>query len=342
MRGEGMFRDEAVLRAAGGRGGDGACSFHREKYRPFGGPDGGDGGDGGSVVLEAVPHENSLFRVARLREVRAEAGRPGAGGHRTGRRGRDRVVEVPVGTQVLDLERGNLLADLDRPGARLVLARGGRGGRGNARFATAVDQAPRRWEPGGEPEERAVRLVLKLVADLGLVGLPNAGKSTLLRRISAARPRVGDWPFTTLDPNLGMVETGADPPVVVVADLPGLIEGAHEGRGLGLRFLRHAERTRALLHLVDCSATARDPLEAFRAVRSEIEEYSEELAARPWLPVATKVEDAESEARARAWFDALGREGIALSAVTGRGIAGLLRALPSLVRTGSAADGASP
>ncbi len=339
MRPEGMFRDETVLLVQGGRGGDGCCSFHREKYRPRGGPDGGDGGDGGSVLLVASPHERSLFALARRREVRAGHGAPGEGNNRHGRKGRDVILQVPVGTVVRDLERGNLLADLDRPGARLVLARGGRGGRGNARFATATDQAPRHRELGQPGEERRVLLELKLVADAGLVGLPNAGKSTLLRRLTAARPRVAAYPFTTLDPGLGIWRTGAEPAELVLADIPGLIAGAAQGRGLGHRFLRHVERTRVLLHLVDCSAGAEDPGAARAAVLQELAGYSPALAARPRVLVATKVEDAAAEEQARRLLAAAPEPGVAISALTGRGLEELRRVLLEVLQTASRPPG---
>ena len=332
MRHEGMFRDEAVLIVIGGDGGSGCRSFHREKFQPYGGPDGGDGGDGGSVVLVAVDNENSLFRLARSPRIRADNGRPGSGNRRAGAKGGDLEVRVPVGTQVRDRSRGNLLADLDRPGARVVVAQGGRGGRGNARFASATNQVPRHFEPGTPGEERELLLELKLVADVGLVGLPNAGKSTLLRRLTAARPRVADYPFTTLDPVLGILDLGGGSPGLVLADIPGLIEGAHEGKGLGQQFLRHVERTRVLLHLVDCSATAEDPAAACRAVLAELAAYPAALEERPRILAATKVEDAQSEARAAELFAAMGEPELLLSSVAGRGLAALRRRLAAEVQ----------
>ena len=320
MRPEGMFRDEAVLHARAGRGGDGLCSFSREKYKPFGGPDGGDGGRGGSVILVASVHEGSLFQMSRQRQVRAENGRPGGSNNKSGRYGEDVELAVPVGTEVRDFERGNLLADLDADGKRVVIAEGGKGGRGNARFASATNQAPRHFEKGLPGEERQVKLELKLVADVGFIGLPNAGKSTLLSRLTAARPRVADYPFTTLDPSLGILETQSDPPTLVLADIPGLIEGASQGKGLGHQFLRHVERTNGLLHLVDCSATAADPVQSARSVRDELAAYSAALSRRPVRLVATKVEDEESEARAAALFEGMGERGLCISSVTGRGL----------------------
>lgn len=324
---QGMFRDEALLRVQAGRGGDGCISFHREKYVTQGGPDGGDGGKGGDVVLEAVTHENSLFRLARLRQVQAGNGVPGGSNNKSGAYGEDVVLLIPVGTQVRDALRGNLLADLDHDGARVVIAEGGRGGKGNARYASATNQAPRTASDGHDGEVRELRLELKLVADVGLLGLPNAGKSTLISRLTAARPRVASYPFTTLDPSLGIMETGGDPETLVIADIPGLIEGAADGKGLGHQFLRHVERTRVLLHLVDCSATAEDPAGAFQAISKELVEYPGDLADRPRLLVATKIEDEESEQRAKDLFAAADRPGLMISSATGRGLDSLRAAL---------------
>ena len=341
MRADSMFRDQAVLRVAAGKGGDGCCSFAREKYKPMAGPDGGDGGDGGSVILLADEHENSLFHLSRARSVRARDGAPGTGAKCFGKKAEDVLVRVPVGTLIYDRERGNLLADLDAAGRSLVVAQGGRGGRGNARFASATNQAPRRFERGSAGERRELRLELKLVADVGLVGLPNAGKSTLLRVLTAARPRVADYPFTTLHPHLGILETGQDGAVLVLADIPGLIEGAHAGKGLGHQFLRHLERTRLLLHLVDCSTGAEDPLAAWRTVREELAAYSLELAARPSLLAATKVEDEAAAARAGALAAAAGRPVLVISAATGRGLAELRRKLALEIAERTARRGAS-
>lgn len=326
-----MFRDEAEVLALAGKGGDGCSSFHREKYVQQGGPDGGDGGRGGSVVLIADPQENSLFRLARRYRLPAENGQPGGGNNCTGRSGQDLEVIVPVGTQVYDATHGHLLADLTEPGARLVVAEGGKGGRGNARFASARQQAPTRADKGAPGEERLLRLELKLVADVGLAGLPNAGKSTMLARLTAARPRVADYPFTTLDPSLGILDRGNSRPVLVLADIPGLIEGAAEGKGLGHRFLRHVERTRVLLHLVDVSALAEDPVEAERVVAGEIAHYGGELSERPRLVVATKVEDEESRERAAALFAALDRPPLCVSAATGEGLEAMLEEVDRLL-----------
>jgi len=327
MRRDGMFRDEALLKVQAGRGGDGCSSFHREKYVTQGGPDGGDGGKGGSIVFEAVTHENSLFRIARQRQVVAQNGSQGAPNNCSGKQGEDLVVKVPVGTQVRDAQHKNLLADLDVAGKAVVIAEGGRGGKGNARFTSATHQAPRHFTEGQDGECRELLMELKLVADVGLLGLPNAGKSTLISRLTAARPRVASYPFTTLDPSLGIMETGAEPETLVIADIPGLIEGASEGKGLGHQFLRHVERTQVLLHLVDCSATAEDPLESYRAIVGELEGYKAGLLSRERVLAATKVEDDESKQRAEELFEAVQMPGIMISSVTGQGLDVLRREL---------------
>mgnify|MGYP002639539006 CR=1 FL=1 len=332
---ENMFRDEAVMIANAGNGGNGCRSFHREKYVNMGGPDGGDGGRGGHVTMVATVQENSLFRVSRNYHARAGHGQPGGGNNRSGRMGEALEILVPVGTQVYDFERNNLLADLDVDGASVVVATGGKAGRGNARFATSVNQAPERTEEGLDGEVRKLRLELKLVADVGLLGLPNAGKSTFVRRVTAARPRVAEYPFTTLDPSLGILDFGDRERQIVLADIPGLIEGAHEGKGLGHQFLRHVERTRILLHLVDCSSMAmEEPMEAYRVIRGELEGYSQELASRPTLVVATKVEDDESRAVAADFFAEIGHKPVVISAVTGAGLEAMLKTLQRLVAEG--------
>jgi GTP-binding protein len=281
--------------------------------------------------MVATVQENSLFRVSRNYHARAKDGQPGGGNNKTGRSGESLDIQVPVGTQVYDYERGNLLADLDTDGASVIVAKGGKAGRGNARFATSVNQAPERAEKGLEGETRKLRLELKLVADVGLLGLPNAGKSTFVRRVTAARPRVADYPFTTLDPSLGILDFGDRERQLVIADIPGLIEGAHEGKGLGHQFLRHVERTRILLHLVDCSSMAmEEPAEAYRVIRGELEGYSQELASRPTLVVATKVEDEESRAKAVEFFAELELKPVIISAVTGDGLDSMLKTLQRL------------
>ncbi|QDU85736.1 GTPase Obg [Planctomycetes bacterium Pla163] len=333
-----MFVDECQIHVAAGRGGDGCLSFRREKYVPRGGPDGGDGGRGASVVLEASGHVNSLLKVARRPHYRADNGRPGGSSNKSGRGADDLVVEVPAGTQIYDAERGQLLGDLVNPGDRLEVARGGRGGRGNASFATSVKQAPRETEPGDAGERRDLRLELKLFAQVGLVGLPNAGKSTFLSSVSRATPKVADYPFTTLHPQVGIAEVGTYD-TLVLADLPGLIEGAAEGHGLGHRFLKHVERCRVLLFLADVSDGADTAaLEAVATLRRELERYSDELAARPWLVAATKVEDETSAQRASELAEALGQPVRAISSHTGAGVNELLAELHRLVRTEEGAE----
>lgn len=279
------FIDEAEVRVQAGSGGRGCVSFRREKFIPRGGPDGGDGGDGGSIYLIAREGINTLADFRVQRRFRAENGGGGAGQNMTGAAGADLFVEVAPGTEVHDLDTGEKLGDLTRDGEQLLVAKGGQGGRGNTRFKTSVNRAPRQFDPGGEGESRRLKLALKLLADVGLLGAPNAGKSTLTRALSAARPKVADYPFTTLHPQLGVVRVGTDQSFVV-ADIPGLIEGAAAGAGLGIRFLKHLERTRLLLHLVDACAelSGGDAVATYRAVEGELGEYSTALADRPrWL-----------------------------------------------------------
>lgn len=282
-----MLIDTATLHIEAGTGGSGAASFRREKFVPRGGPDGGDGGHGGDVILEVDPHMRTLLDFKRQPHVKAGRGEHGQGSNKTGASGEDAVVHVPAGTVVHDAKTGEQLGDLTEAGERLVVAEGGRGGRGNARFASSTNQAPRTWEPGEAGEKRTLRLELKLIADLGLVGQPNAGKSTLLSRISAARPKVADYPFTTLEPNLGLVEY-AEHASCVVADIPGLIEGASRGKGLGHEFLRHVERTSALFYLVDLLSDT--PLQDLEVLRDELAAHSEALADRPAALLLTKLD----------------------------------------------------
>jgi GTP-binding protein len=285
-----MLIDSARITVRAGRGGNGCVSFRREKHVPRGGPDGGNGGRGGSVILRVDPGYNTLLHLHHRRIIRAPSGRHGQGSDRTGASGHDVVVMVPPGTLVRDLASGELVADLVEPGQEQVVASGGRGGRGNARFATSTRQAPRHAEEGEPGQEVEIELELKLIADLGLVGLPNAGKSTLLSRVSAARPRIADYPFTTLEPHLGVMQAPGDElRTMVVADIPGLIEGAHRGAGLGLDFLRHVERCRVLAHLVDL--TDPSPLDQRVAtIQAELAAYSTPLDQRPWLLVGTKLD----------------------------------------------------
>jgi GTP-binding protein len=338
-----MFVDEVDIHVAAGDGGRGAVSFRREKFVPRGGPNGGDGGHGGSVVLFASPHLNTLVSYRFHPEHRAQRGGHGQGSNRTGRKGADLKLAVPPGTVVHEItEAGSvLLGDLATTGDRLLVARGGKGGWGNARFATPTNRAPRRAEPGLPGEVRRLRLTLKLLADVGLVGFPNAGKSTLISRISAARPKVADYPFTTLTPHLGVVAL-SDDRSFVVADVPGLIEGAHAGHGLGHRFLRHIERTRVLVHLVDVSsASGRDPVDDFRVIRRELALYPDEqqsdatgvsvtLADKPQIVAANKIDaldDVDRLRRLEAEVRGGGLPFFAISAVTGEGVDALLEAV---------------
>jgi GTPase len=319
-----------------GDGGNGCLAFRREKFVPRGGPSGGDGGRGGDVVMTASQHHNTLLHFRYNPEHKAQRGRHGEGSNKTGHDGHSIEISTPVGTVVYDADSGELVHDFTSPGEKFIVAHGGRGGRGNARFATSTHQAPTEHEEGKPGEERRLRLELKLLADVGLVGFPNAGKSTLISRISAARPKIADYPFTTLEPNLGVVSTDNDR-TFVVADIPGLIEGAHEGHGLGVQFLRHIERTRLLAHLVDVSeATGRDPVHDFDVVMSELEGFSEDLIRKPMIVVATKIDAAQDPER----VDALERHAkdlgfpfFKISSVTGQGIDALKRAMANAVLT---------
>jgi len=287
-----MFIDYAKIRVKAGQGGSGACSFRREKYVPKGGPNGGDGGRGGSIILEVDPHLHTLIDFKYKKHYTAEHGQHGLGKNQNGRDAADIIVRVPAGTVVKDAESEEILADLIKPGDKFIAARGGRGGRGNAHFATPTHQAPREWEVGESGEERKLILELKLLADVGLVGQPNAGKSTLLSKLSAARPKIADYPFTTLQPNLGIVRIG-EYKSFVMADIPGLIEGAHQGKGLGTQFLRHIERTRIICYLID--PTAGSVKGTYKILTSELKSYSEELVKKPSLIVLTKKDKWEED-----------------------------------------------
>ena len=335
-----MLVDLARIRVEAGRGGAGAVSFRREKYVPKGGPDGGDGGRGGSVRVEVNPHMRTLLDFRERPRFRAGKGGNGEGGRRSGRDGADLVLRVPQGTIVRDVESGESLADLAAPGQSLVVARGGRGGRGNARFATSTHQAPRRADPGEPGEERTLELELKLIADVGFVGLPNAGKSTLLARVSRARPRVGPYPFTTLEPNLGIVVLD-DERQFVAADLPGLIEGAHEGRGLGLQFLRHVERTRVLAFLIDC--TSPEPARDLALLEREVTLYSPALMEKPRVVVLTKSDLLPPPELAAATARLPGAPGLwIISAHRGDGLRDLLEGLWRLIAPEPAATPREP
>jgi GTPase len=329
-----LFLDEAKILVKAGDGGNGCLAFRREKFVPRGGPSGGDGGRGGDVVLVGTDQQNTLLQFSYNPEHKAERGRHGEGSNRTGHDGQTIELPVPVGTVVYDAETGERLFDFTEPGQRFLAAKGGRGGRGNARFVSSTHQAPTEHEPGHPGEERRLRLELKLIADVGLVGFPNAGKSTLISRISAARPKIADYPFTTLAPNLGVVQL-PNYKSFVVADIPGLIEGAHTGAGLGIQFLRHIERTKLLAHLVDVSETSgRDPLEDFEIVLNELASFSEELAQKPMMVVASKMDAAQDPERVEALRKAATDRGLAffeISSATGQGIDALKYAMAERV-----------
>ena len=319
-----MFIDHAIIKVQAGNGGHGCVSFRREKYVPHGGPDGGDGGKGGDVVVAGSPQVATLLDFNRLPEYRAKSGRPGSGRHRTGKSGEGLVLQVPLGTTLFDETTGLQLRDITEDGQSVVVAQGGRGGHGNARFKSSTHQTPRECEKGAPGEGRILRLELRLIADAGIVGLPNAGKSTLLGRVSAARPRISRHAFTTLAPNLGIVELD-DYARIVLADMPGLIEGAHDGKGLGDEFLRHIERTRVLVHLVDVSPAAEaDPVTAYDTIREEIRLYSPALAERPFLVAANKLDMEGAEEGTKRLEQHVERHVFRVSALTGTGLKTLL------------------
>ena len=321
-----QFLDSAKVFVRAGDGGNGCVSFRREKFVEFGGPNGGDGGRGGDVILECVANLNTLLDFRYQQHYKAKKGGNGMGANRTGAKGADVVLKVPPGTQILDDAGETLIADLTEPGTRIVLLHGGNGGFGNAHFKTSTNQAPRRANPGQTGEEMYIWLRLKLIGDAGIVGLPNAGKSTFLSTVSRAKPKIADYPFTTLHPNLGVVRFGGLD--FVLADIPGLIEGAHEGAGIGDRFLGHVERTAVLLHLVD--ATAEDPVEAYRIVRSEMEAYGAGLADKPEVLALSKVDAVDADdldEKAHALEEVAGLKPLFISAVTGKGVPEVLAAL---------------
>jgi GTP-binding protein len=331
-----MFLDRAEIEVIAGAGGNGCVSFRREKYVPFGGPDGGDGGNGGDVVFVVDPRRITLQDFRYRRTFRAERGQHGQGSGKTGRSADDLLIPVPPGTVIHDAETGDVLEDMTLPGQRFVAAKGARGGRGNQRFASSTNRAPRQFEEGKRGEERRIRLELKIIADVGLVGFPNAGKSTFLAASSEARPKIADYPFTTLSPNLGVARLDADREIVI-ADIPGILEGAHEGQGLGLEFLRHIERTRVLLFLIDL--TSEDPVSDFEKLRHELRQYGKDLLDRPYLIVLTKADLFETPTVPPGFAD---RSDVrVISAVRGDGVQELLQEVESMSRAAAAKDAAS-
>ena len=336
-----MFIDRAKIKVKAGDGGNGVTAFRREKFVPRGGPSGGDGGHGGDVWLESDEGLNTLLHLRYNPEHKAERGKHGEGSNRFGKNGEDTVIKVPVGTQVFDVESGDLKFDFTEAGLRFLAAKGGKGGWGNAHFATPTRRAPKFHYQGRPGEEHELQLELKLIADVGLVGFPNAGKSTLISVISAAKPKIADYPFTTLEPNLGVVDMG-DFKTFVVADIPGLIEGASEGAGLGDRFLRHVERTKVILHLVDVSSfSGRDPVEDYKIINRELAAYNEDLAERPQMVIATKTDslddpDRLESLRKRARKDR--KPFFAISSVTGHGVQELVHEVAKLLSTLSDAE----
>lgn len=322
-----MFLDEAVIRLKAGDGGDGCVSFRREKYVPKGGPDGGDGGDGGNIIIESDPHKTTLQDFKFKRHHKADSGQHGKGKNKTGRGGEDLILKVPLGTVIKDEDTGKILADFTKPGLQIVLAKGGRGGRGNNHFKSSTMQTPKFAEKGALGEEKKIRLELKLLADVGLVGFPNAGKSSLLARISAARPQIADYPFTTKTPNLGVVTL--DFRTFVVADIPGLIEGAHAGDGLGDKFLRHIERTRVLIHIIDlASMDGRDPIRDYININNEMKLYSPKLMEKPQVVALNKIDlpqAKENLEKTLAHLQKCGHEVFVISAATGEGILPMLK-----------------
>ena len=328
-----MLVDEVKITVKAGDGGNGCLAFRREKYVPRGGPSGGDGGRGGDVFMVATIHRNTLLHFRFNPEYTAQRGRHGEGSNRTGHEGESITIQVPVGTVVFDAETGEQLFDFTEDGQQWLAAKAGRGGRGNARFTSSTHQAPTEHEDGKPGEFKTLRLELKLLADVGLVGYPNAGKSTLISRISAARPKIADYPFTTLEPNLGVVQLPNDRSYVV-ADIPGLIEGAHEGKGLGIQFLKHVERTKVLAHLVDMSETGRDPKHDFETLMAELEKFSPDMAKKPMLVIASKMDVSQDPKKVSALKRLAKKRGLPffeISSATGQGIEELKFALAERV-----------
>ena len=328
-----MLVDQAEIYVRGGKGGDGCVSFRRERFVPKGGPDGGDGGDGGCIYAVATPGVDTLLDFKGRHHWIAQSGRPGMGKDMTGPKGEDLTLKLPVGTLIYDRDADILIKDLSAVNQLVCIAKGGKGGRGNARFARPDHQTPREYEPGMPAEERLLRLELKLIADVGIVGLPNTGKSTLLSRLSKARPKIAEYPFTTLQPQLGIAELPGHRRFVL-ADIPGLIEGAHEGAGLGDAFLKHIERTRVILHLVDVGSelAAMPPVDAYHAVRAELGQYTTELAAKEEIVAGNKIDLTGGEEAARKLAEAIGRDVLPISAISGKGVNKLAEVLWGVVQ----------
>jgi len=326
------FIDEAIITVHSGKGGSGCVSFRREKFIPRGGPDGGDGGTGGDVTLTVNPNRRTLQHFQYQKTFKAQNGTNGKGGKKTGKKGKDIVVELPPGTLAIDTETGQIIKDFINPGDTYIVAKGGMGGQGNTRFKSSTHRTPRFAQPGEPGQSLTIKLDLKLLADVGIIGHPNAGKSTLIRSISSAKPKTGDYPFTTLTPNLGVVQAGVREPFVV-ADIPGLIEGAHMGAGLGIKFLRHIERTRILLHLIDVSSIdPANPLESFRTINKELTMYSKSLVEKPQILVLNKLDLPDAEKKAEIFRSALKNEKVvAISALTGTGIDRLIPQVTGLL-----------
>jgi len=319
------FIDEVIITVASGDGGSGCVSFRRERALPRGGPDGGDGGKGGDIVFRSTPRKRTLQQFQFQKHLKAENGKAGLGKKKTGRSGENRVIDIPPGTVISDAETGRLLHDFSQSDQSVTIVEGGRGGQGNSRFRSSTRQAPRFAQPGEPGRVCQIKLELKSIADIGIIGLPNAGKSTLVSALSSARPKIGGYPFTTLQPHLGVVQTGYGEPFVI-ADIPGLIPGAHRGAGLGIRFLRHIERTRILIHLVDASEIdSEDPLRAYNAINKELALYSAELAAKPQLPVLNKLDLPQARANVDLFLSAIDCDTVRLiSAQSGDGLTSLL------------------
>jgi GTP-binding protein len=327
------FIDEAIITVQSGNGGSGCVSFRRERFIPRGGPDGGDGGTGGGVILVASPQKRTLHHFHYKKHYKAQNGTNGQGKQKTGKTGKNIVIEVPPGTLVRNLETGQMLKDLTQSGETFTILKGGRGGQGNTHFKTSTNRSPRFAQPGEAGQSLTIKLELKLLADVGIIGLPNAGKSTLIRAVSSAQPKIGDYPFTTLTPNLGVVHARTEAPFVI-ADIPGLIEGAHKGAGLGIRFLRHIERTRILVHLIDALSIDPDnPLQGLQSINTELAQYSESLIEKPQILVLNKLDMPGSQKAAKIFQSALtDKKVILISAITGKGLKALISKITTLLK----------